>query len=190
MNIPGTWQGVGIQYLPYYSFATCRENLVTTQTSAGLKVTSVEGAKLTQADLKSVKISAMMMADGSETDTTKGYRSSVSSDGKTALFTLVEPTVGTAAEAEATTDPDDPSGQLVEVPESQVAAKPAVKVGEELGALPAKAVKGLWYQASWGTDLGNMTQGAKVQATGDTLYLGVIKQTGTSGFYRVSVTEQ
>jgi len=39
-------------------------------------------------------------------------------------------------------------------------------------------------------DLGNMTQGAKVQATGDTLYLGVIKQTGSSGFYRVIVTEQ
>jgi len=54
----------------------------------------------------------------------------------------------------------------------------------------AKAVKGLWYQASWWSDLNNMTQGAKVQATGDELYLGVIKQTGNSGFYKVSVSEK
>ena len=55
-------------------------------------------------------------------------------------------------------------------------------------ALPVKAVKGLWYQASWGGDLQSPTQGEKVQATGDSLYLGVIKQTGASGFYRLSVS--
>ena len=33
-----------------------------------------------------------------------------------------------------------------------------------------------------------MTQGVKVQVTGHTLYLGVIKQTGTSGFYKLSVS--
>ena len=35
-----------------------------------------------------------------------------------------------------------------------------------------------------------MTQGEKVQATGDTLYLGVIKQKGGKGFYKITVSEQ
>ena len=35
-----------------------------------------------------------------------------------------------------------------------------------------------------------MTQGEKVQATGDTLYLGVIKQKGNKGFYKITVSEQ
>ena len=51
-------------------------------------------------------------------------------------------------------------------------------------------MKGLWYQASWGDGLQNMTQGEKVQATSENLYLGVIKQTGASGFYRLLVSEK
>ena len=35
----------------------------------------------------------------------------------------------------------------------------------------------------------NLTTGTKVQATTDTLYLGVIKQTGSIGFYKVTVSE-
>ena len=35
-----------------------------------------------------------------------------------------------------------------------------------------------------------MTQGEKVQATGDTLYLGVIKQKGNKGFYKITVSKQ
>ena len=51
-------------------------------------------------------------------------------------------------------------------------------------------MKGFWCQTSWGGGLQNMTQGEKVQATGDSLYLGAIKQTGASGFYRLSVRER
>jgi len=51
-------------------------------------------------------------------------------------------------------------------------------------------VKGLWYQAAWGTDLNNMTQGAKVQATDDALYLGVIKQKGDSGPSAIDICER
>ncbi len=32
--------------------------------------------------------------------------------------------------------------------------------------------------------------GAKVQATGESLYLGVVKQTGDKGFYKLSVSER
>ena len=35
-----------------------------------------------------------------------------------------------------------------------------------------------------------MKGGDKVQATGDSLYLGVIKQTGDKGFYKLSVSER
>ena len=55
--------------------------------------------------------------------------------------------------------------------------------------LPVAAVPELCYQAAWGDDLGNLAIGAKVQATTDTLYLGVIKQMGTGGFYKVWVSD-
>ena len=38
--------------------------------------------------------------------------------------------------------------------------------------------------------MGDMTTGEKVQATGEKLYLGVIKQTGDKGFYKISVSEE
>ena len=74
--------------------------------------------------------------------------------------------------------------------ESAIKAKPTPKSGETVGALPVKTYEGLYYQAAWGDDLGTMTQGEKVQATGDTLYLGVIKQKGSKGFYKITVSEQ
>ena len=74
------------------------------------------------------------------------------------------------------TDSSDPTGTLVE--------------SDGVSLLPVAAVPGLYYQAAWGDSLDNLTTGAKVQATTDTLYLGVIKQTGTSGFYKVTVSEQ
>ena len=95
-----------------------------------------------------------------------------------------------ATEARPEKDSDDPIGLLVKVDENDLATKPTVKSGESVGALPVKAVKGLWYQASWGNGLQSMTQGEKVQAMSERLYLGVIKQTGASGFYRLSVSEK
>ena len=137
-----------------------------------------------------MKISATL-AGGAVVDVTKGYKVVRSADGKSATLQLKTPEVGVQPEAGETEKPaDDPSGVLVEVDESELATKPAAGEGESVGALPVKAVKGLWYQVSWGDGLQNMTQGEKVQATGDSLYLGVIKQTGASGFYRLSVSEK
>ena len=39
-------------------------------------------------------------------------------------------------------------------------------------------------------DLVAIDDGAKVQATGDALYLGVIRQDGQRGFYRLTVSEE
>ena len=71
-----------------------------------------------------------------------------------------------------------------------LATKPEAGSGESVGVLAVNAVQGLWYQASWGDSLDSMTQGEKVQATGDTLYLGVIRQAGSIGFYKVTVSER
>ncbi len=93
-------------------------------------------------------------------------------------------------------DTDDSAGVLASVEdivakhgESAIKAKPTPKSGETVGALPVKTYEGLYYQAAWGDDLDTMTQGEKVQATGDTLYLGVIKQKGSKGFYKITVSE-
>ena len=94
-------------------------------------------------------------------------------------------------------DAEDSAGVLASVEdvvakhgESAIKARPTPKSGETVGALPVKTYEGLYYQAAWGDDLGTMTQGEKVQATGDTLYLGVIKQKGNKGFYKITVSEQ
>jgi hypothetical protein len=127
-------------------------------------------------------------------DTTRGYNVKVATDGKSATARLKTPTFGAVAVAEGNAplafDGSDPSGALVVVNENELAAKPTVKNGEEVGALPVAAVPGLYYQAAWGSDLDNLTMGAKVKATTDILYLGVIKQKGVSGFYKVTVSQQ
>jgi hypothetical protein len=127
-------------------------------------------------------------------DTTRGYNVKVATDGKSATARLKTPTFGAVAVAEGNAplafDGSDPSGALVVVNENELAAKPTVKNGEEVGALPVAAVPGLYYQAAWGDDIRNLTVGQKVQATADMLYLGVIKQTGASGFYKVIVSEK
>jgi hypothetical protein len=127
-------------------------------------------------------------------DTTRGYNVKVATDGKSATARLKTPTFGAVAVAEGNAplafDGSDPSGALVVVNENELASKPTVKNGEEVGALPVAAVPGLYYQAAWGDDIRNLTVGQKVQATADMLYLGVIKQTGASGFYKVIVSEK
>ena len=78
----------------------------------------------------------------------------------------------------------------VEVAPAKIAAKPEPKSGETVGALPVKAYEGLYYQAAWGSELSGLTTGEKVKATGPSLYLGVIKQTGEKGFYKLTVSEK
>ena len=107
-------------------------------------------------------------------------------------MTLAEPVVGVAPEAgeETAKDEDDPSGLLVAVASEKIAAAPSPNAGESVGALPVKAYEGLYYQASWGDDLGNLVSGEKVRATGSSLYLGVIRQKGGKGFYKLTVSEK
>ena len=60
---------------------------------------------------------------------------------------------------------------------------------EEVAAISVKMYPGLWYQAEWGSDLHNLTPGEKFQADGLKTCIGVIKQTGPRGFYRIRVSE-
>ena len=148
----------------------------------------------------------------SEADFTFGvakeaYVVNIATGGKSATVALKSPEVrrledkspyqGGEIEEGVSEDTEDSAGILASVEdivakhgESAIKAKPTPNSGETVGALPVKTYEGLYYQAAWGDDLGAMTQGEKVQATGDTLYLGVIKQKGSKGFYKITVSEQ
>ena len=146
--------------------------------SGGYFVTAKEGETLTEGDFKFGAIAK------------EAYKIEIAEGGKSATVSLNPPAVGVAPGEEATKDEDDDTGLLVEVPENEISAKPTPEAGEAVGALPVKAYPGLYYQASWGDDLNSLTTGEKVQATGDSLYLGVIKQKGDKGFYKLSVSEK
>ena len=139
--------------------------------------------------------------------TKEAYVVNIAAGGKSATVALKSPEVrrledkppyqGGGIEEDVGEDAEDSAGVLASVEdvvakhgESAIKAKPTPKSGETVGALPVKTYEGLYYQAAWGDDLGTMTQGEKVQATGDTLYLGVIKQKGNKGFYKITVSEQ
>ena len=149
-------------------------------------------------------ISVVSEIGGEAVDVTAGYDIVVAADGKSATVRLKVPAMGVQAVAELpgvgavpAADDADKSGVLASAADvaaklgaSAIKAAPKPQAGEELGALPVKTVRGLWYRASWGEDLHSLTAGDKVQATGQALYLGVIRQTGPSGFYRLQVSER
>ena len=85
--------------------------------------------------------------------------------------------------------PGDTMRMLVSVPAARMSAAPDAGVGETVAALPVETVPGLWYRASWGGSLFDRTEGEKVQAEGDTLFLGVVRQDGAQGFYGLTVSE-
>ena len=119
------------------------------------------------------------------------YAITIAEDGKRATVTLARPTFGAAVtQCGAPRDERDPSGALVAVELEKIVARPELGGGVEIGALPVKTYEGLYYQVAWGDDLSNLTVGAKIQGTGDILYLGVIKQTGVRGFYKLMVGER
>ena len=107
----------------------------------------------------------------------------------------VEPVV-----VEENKDEEDATGLLEDVDkvdDEKIAAMPEPDVSdpdpekhEEVGALPVKMYPGLYYQVSWGGDLNNLTDGAKFRADGSQTHIGVIKQTGSCGFYKISVSER
>ena len=122
----------------------------------------------------------------------EAYTVKIADDGKSATVTLNAPAFGAAVEldeSEAQKDESDPSGALVAVDDDKIVAKPTDDEAV-LGALPVKTYEGLTYQAAWGDDLEHLTQGTKVDGTGGTIYLGVIRQTGSKGFYKLTVSEQ
>ena len=120
----------------------------------------------------------------------EAYKLDIAADGKSATVTLAAPQVGVATGEAIEKDAEDATGLLAVVDEAQISAKPEPKDGETVGALPVKTYPGLYYQVGWGDDVGDITLGEKVQATGDSLYLGVIKQTGGKGFYKILVSER
>lgn len=152
------------------------------KTDNGYVVTAKDGVLLTEGDFTFGAIAK------------EAYKVEIAEDGKSATVTLAVPQVGVLTEQaeEVHEDEDDATGLLVVVDEAEISARPTPKAeaGEEVGALPVKTYPGLFYQASWGDDLSGLTPGEKVQATGESLYLGVIKQTGDKGFYKVSVNEK
>ncbi len=171
------------------NYGVVSEKATCERTDGGYSLTAKDGEMLVEGD-----IALTAVLDGTIVDTTRGYVIEIAADGKSATARLKKPTFGAAAIIAGDNPPEadssDPTGTLVESDGVTLSTQPWTNNDEEIGALPVAAVPGLYYQAAWGDSLDNLTTGAKVQATTDTLYLGVIKQTGTSGFYKVTVSER
>ena len=160
------------------------DNIVTENGDGSYTITAPAGGELTEDDVDGIEVKVRF--DGGWIYTTEGY--DVVFGGGVITVSLKKPEVDTDVDL-GTKDPGDKSGFLVDPSMVTVAAEPDVGDGETLGALPVKAVPGLWYRASWGDSLHGMTTGEAVQADGAELYLGVIRQDGVSGFYKVSVSD-
>ncbi|MBR4612712.1 MAG: hypothetical protein IKO40_08350 [Kiritimatiellae bacterium] len=149
------------------------------ETAVAYVVTAKDGVTLTAADFDFGSVSK------------EAYEIVIAPGGKSATVTLKTPVFGVAyVEAEAEKDPDDPSGFLVVVDESLLDDIPDHAEYEAVSALPVKAFPGLCYQAGWGSSLDKLTYGQKVRAGKSTLYLGVIRQTGPSAFYKLTVSDK
>ena len=176
------------------NYGVVAEKAICERTDDGYSLTAKSGEMLFEGD-----IAFNAMLNGAIVDTTKGYEVKIAADGKSAIAQLKSPLFGVSAIVTDDKHPNantgDPTGTLVEIDDFFIdnfflSTYPATNGDEEVGALPVAAVPGLFYQAAWGDDIRNLTVGSKVQATADILYLGVIKQTGASGFYKVIVSEK
>ena len=108
-----------------------------------------------------------------------------------AVVSLAMPLI-TAPADESLKAQGDATGLVVDIAKvdiDDVAARPAGS-DEVVGALAVTMHAGLYYQAAWGSGLNNMEYGDKVLADGTKQYIGVIKQSGTTGFYKVTVSEK
>ena len=121
------------------------------------------------------------------------YKIEIAPGGKSATVTLKPPVavavVALPPEDGAVEDPDDSTGVLVVVSQGKISASPEPGPEETVGALPVRTYSGLYYQAAWGDSIKGMNEGPKVLGTGGSMYLGVIKQKGDKGFYRLTVSE-
>ncbi len=155
-----------------------------------------DGVTLTQSDVESVTI---VSPTDSSVDITEAYTKTLSPEGDKIVLELAQPVIEEVVEEE-NIDAEDPMGLLEEVTKIGAfkiaelpipdTSAPDPEKHEEVGALPVKMYPGLYYQASWGDDLNNLTQGAKFRADGVQTHIGVIKQTGSRGFYKISVSER
>ncbi len=156
-------------------------------------IAAKEGETLTQSDVASVTVASPV---DPAIDITAAYTKTLVDN--TIVLQLAVPALEDVPEVED--DDEDPSGMLDDVDDiddGKIAAMPEPDVSdpdpekhEEVGALPVKMYPGLYYQASWGDDLNNLTPGAKFRADGVQTHIGVIKQTGSRGFYKISVSER
>ena len=175
--VDGKWQGMVVEWQG--PAASAKYDVARDGESGGYVVTANEGETLEAGDFDFGEIPR------------EAYVVAIAPGGRTASVRLAIPQMGAAAVPDgAGMDAADPMGILVDADKVELAAEPTPEEGETVGALPVKTYPGLYYQAAWGGDLGGMTSGAKVKATGDSLCLGVIKQTGDRGFYKVSVSEE
>ena len=176
------------------NYGVVAEKATCERTDGGYLLAAKSGEMLFEGD---IVFNAML--NGAIVDTTKGYEVKIAADGKSATAQLKSPLFGVSAiitdDKHPNADTSDPTSSLVEIDDFFInnfflSTYPETNGGEVVGALPVAAVPGLYYQAAWGEGIRNLTVGSKVQATADTLYLGVIKQTGASGFYKVIVSQQ
>ena len=149
-----------------------------------------DGVTLTQADVEDVSFKSPI---DTTVDITEAYDIRLDAANNQIVATLATPKLAEVPQVDD--DADDPSGMLDDVDDiddGKIAAVPEADAsqGEEVGALPVKMHKGLFYRVSWGDDLNALTPGAKFRADGTKTHIGVIKQTGNSGFYQISVSEQ
>ena len=161
------------------------DNVVADNGDGSYTITPPPGAELTENDVDAISVRTRV--DGGWVYTTEGY--DVVLDNGIITVSLKRPEMDGDVDS-GLKDTEDKSGFLVDPSKVTVRAAPNVGASETLGALPVKAVEGLWYQASWGASLEAMTTGEKVQATGTELFLGVVRQDGSAGFYKVSVSDR
>ena len=149
-----------------------------------------DGVTLTQDDVEEVSFKSPI---DTTVDITEAYDIKLDTANNQIVATLAMPRLEEVPQVDD--DADDPAGMLDDVDdidESKIAAMPEADAsqGEEVGALPVKMYKGLYYRVSWGSDLNALTQGEKFRADGTQTHIGVIKQTGTCGFYSITVSEE
>ena len=187
VEIPGMWNDIAICYAEEEAPSGANVSIgdkgtVEKNDAGGYSIAAKDGETLAEGDISFAGAAPA-----------EAYKIEIAPDGKSATVNLRPPEVlapESVAGDGAGEDSEDPSGMLVVVDESKVSAKPVPQPGETVGAIPVKAYPGLSYSVSWGDELGSLTPGEKVTGTSGTLYLGVIKQKGPKGFYRLTVSEQ
>jgi len=160
--------------------------------NGNIVIAAKDGKTLTQADADALEI--MSPTEPAE-DITAAYVKTLDAEANAIVIRLVDPEINPEGGASYAPATEDSTGLLdnAEAVETAgaLAAKPETTGDQKVGALPVKMYPGLYYQASWGSSLdSSMTPGVKFRAESGQTHIGVIKQTGPHGFYKVTVSEQ